>query len=431
MRYEAIDNKLFIENRKKLAKQLKSNSLAIINSHDEMPKNADQLYKFRQHPDVFYLSGIDQAKSVIILFPDAPNEAHREILLVEETNELIATWEGYRYTKEDAIKTSGIKTVLWVDELDSIIQILMYSAENCYLNLNEHLRFKSDVPTKDVRFAAELKAKYPLHNYIRLAPIMAKLRAIKSDTEIKLIKTACDITDKAFRRVLQFVKPGVWEYEIEAEVIHEFIKNRATRHAYDPIIAKAENACVLHYVTNNAQCHDGDFMLIDFGAEYANYAADLSRAFPINGTYTKRQKEVYNAVLKVFKAAQKVLVPGTTIPKYHEEVWKMIEEECIKLGLITKDDVKNQAKNKPAFKKYCPHGISHHMGLAVHDVADINLPIEEGMVFTIEPGLYIPEEKFGVRIENDFLVTKNGLVDLMSNIPIEVEEIEDIMQSGR
>ena len=427
MKYPAIDSRLFIENRKKYAALLSAKSIAFFNSNDEMPRNGDANFMFRQNSDLFWLTGIDQEQTILVVAPHHPIAEYREMLFVRKTNEHIAVWEGHKYTKEEARAASGIQSVYWLDDFQSILPVLMHHSDKVFLNLNENDRFVTEVPYRDERFAASLRAKYPHHEYERSGPMMAALRVIKSDTEIALMRTACDITDKAFRRVLHFTKPGVNECEIEAEIIHEFIRNRATGHAYTPIIASGPNACVLHYNDNNQVCKEGDVILLDFGAEYANYAADLSRSIPVSGKFTARQRDVYNAVLRVMRAARKLLLPGTIISKYHEEVGMIMEEELIKLGLLDATAVKNQNPKAPLYKKYFMHGTSHFLGLDVHDIGSRYEPLQAGMVLTCEPGIYIPEEGLGIRIENDILITSKGPVDLMEKIPIEVEEIEALM----
>jgi Xaa-Pro aminopeptidase len=430
MKYQAIDNNLFIENRKKFKNNLKPNALAIFVSNDIMPTNADGSMGFKQNNDLFYLSGIDQEDTILVIFPDVKDGKHKEILFVKETSELIAIWEGAKLNKVQATEVSGIEMVYWHHEFEKIVQALFTQAETIYLNSNEHTRRSIDTETAQERFNKTILAKYPLHKYERSAPIMHKIRAIKSTQEIDLIQQACDITEKGFRRLLNFVKPGVWEYEIEAELIHEFIRNRSKGWAYGPIIASGKNACVLHYVENNLQCKDGDIILLDVAAEYSNYASDLTRAIPVNGKYTKRQKEVYNAVLRVHRAATKLLMPGQTFDKYNKEVGNLMTEELLQLGLIKKEEVKSQNPNWPAYKKYFMHGTSHFLGLDVHDVGFFHEPIQAGMVFTVEPGIYIPEEGLGIRIENNILVTTNGQLDLMKNIPIETDEIEELMSKA-
>lgn len=427
MKYAAIDNNLFIENRKKFKNSLKPNSLAIFVSNDIMPTNADGSMGFRQNSDLFYLSGIDQEDTILVIFPDVKDGRHKEILFVKETSELIAIWEGAKLNKAQTTAVSGVEQVYWHHEFEKVMKAFFFQAETIYLNSNEHTRRYIDTETAQDRFNKTILAKYPLHKIERSAPIMQKIRSIKSTQEIDLIQQACDITEKGFRRLLGFIKPGVWEYEIEAELIHEFIRNRSQGWAYGPIVASGKNACVLHYVENNQQCKDGDVILLDVAAEYSNYASDLTRSVPVNGKYTKRQKDVYNAVLRVHRAATKLLVAGQMFDKYNKEVGDLMTEELLQLGLLKKEEVKNQNPNWPAYKKYFMHGTSHFLGLDVHDVGFFNEPIQAGMVFTVEPGIYIPEEGLGIRIENNILVTTNGQLDLMKNIPIEADEIEDLM----
>ncbi|MGQ0829720.1 MAG: aminopeptidase P family protein [Bacteroidota bacterium] len=427
MKYEAFDSKLFIENRKRFAASLKPNSIALFVSNDIMPTNADGSMGFVQNADLFYLSGVDQEETILLIYPDAVTKSHKEILFVRETNETIAIWEGAKLTKEQATQTSGVKNVHWASHFEQVIKPIMLQAEHIYLNSNEHSRRYIDTETAQMRFNKSIVAKYPLHKIERSAPIMHKIRAIKSQPEIDAIQQACNITEKGFRRLLDFVKPGVMEYEIEAELIHEFIRNRSRGFAYGPIIASGKNACVLHYVDNNKECKAGDVLLLDVAAEYGNYASDLTRCLPVSGKFTTRQKEVYNAVLRVMRAAIKMLTVGNTIPEYHKAVGQLMENELIGLGLLTTDDIKKQNPELPAYKKYFMHGTSHFMGLDVHDVGDFNRKLEAGMVFTCEPGIYIPEENLGIRLENDILVTASGPVDLMRNIPIEADEIEKLM----
>jgi len=427
MRYLPVNNDLFIQNRKNFTERLKPNSLAIFNSSDEMPRNGDQNFLFRQNSDIFYLCGIDQEKSILILFPDCPVEKYREALLLRETSETIAIWEGHKYSRDEAISASGISTILWLDSLDSVIAEIMVHAENIYLNTHEQLKFIPEITSRDNRFANDLKNKYPVHNYQRSGPILTELRLIKSDLEIDLMKEAIKITDKAFRRVLKFVIPGVMEYEIQAEIEHEFISSKANGSAYHPIIASGNNANCLHYNDNNDECKSGELILLDFGAEYANYCSDLSRTIPVNGKFSERQKEIYNATLRVQKEAIKLMVTGNTIDKLNAEVAKIMEKELITLGLFTEEDVQNQDKEKPLWAKYYIHGTSHFMGLDVHDVGSKQVEFKPGMVLSCEPGIYIPDEKLGIRIETDILISDNGPVDLMADIPVEVEEIEMLM----
>ena len=385
---------------------------------------------FQQHRDILYLSGVDQEESILVLFPNASNPNDKEVLFLKETSELIAIWEGEKLTKEAAFETSGIKTVYWLNQFDTIFNQLMAEAEGIYFNTNEHLRANTEVQTREDRFIEKYKAKYPAHHVHKSAPILHALRSVKEQTELDLIEHACGITKKGVHRVLDFLTPGVWEYELEAEISHEFLCNRSKGFAYTPIIASGKNACVLHYIENNMQCKDGDVILMDFGAEYANYASDLTRSFPVNGRYTDRQRAVYNSVLHVKKEAEKLLVPGTLIPEYHKEVGKIMEAELVKLKLIDATDIKNQNPDWPAYKKYFMHGTSHHIGLDTHDSGLYHKPIEAGMVFTCEPGIYIPAENLGIRLEDDLVVQAKGAPkNLMATIPLEADEIEDIMNS--
>lgn len=428
MRYERIDKRLFERNRTKFMQKMKAGTLAVFNSNDIYPISADSTIPFHQHRDIFYLSGVDQEESILVLFPDATDEKYREVLFLRETNDHIAIWEGEKLTKEAAYESTGIKTIFWLKEFNQVFKQMMAEAEGIYFNTNEHLRGNTEVQLREDRFIDWCKKEYPAHQVHKSAPILHEIRSVKEDIEIKLMQEACDITTGAVRRVLDFMKPGVWEYEIEAEIIHEFTKKRAKGFAYTPIIATGKNACVLHYIENKDQCKDGDVILMDFGAEYANYCADQTRAYPINGKYTDRQKEVYNAVLHVKKEAEKLLVPGTLIPEYHKEVGKLMEEQLLKLKLIDKTDIKNQNPDWPAYKKYFMHGTSHFIGLDTHDYGLYHKPISAGMIFTCEPGIYIPEENLGIRLEDD-LIVQDGKppINMMPDIPIEIEEIEDIM----
>jgi len=427
MRYLPIDKRLFIRNRKRFVKKLEKKSIAVFNSNDIMPTSADGTHGFIQQTDLFYLSGIDQEESTLVICPDAKEEKFREILFLKETNEKIALWEGHKYSKDEAMAVSGIKSVYWNHEFNNIFKPLVLESDNIYLNTNEHLRADSSVETRDGRFLQWCRKCFPLHHYQRLAPIMRHLRAVKSTPEVELIKKACRITDTTFRRLLGFVKPGVWEFEIEAEIYHEFLRNRSRGPAFETIVASGIDSCTLHYVKNDKQCRDNELVLIDFGAEYANYAADVTRTVPVNGKFSKRQKEVYNAVLKVQKAAIKLLKPGNTIEKYTRKVGKIMEAELIRLGLLKAAAVKKQSDDEPLYRKYFPHGTSHHLGLDVHDYGDRHRKFEPGMVFTCEPGIYIRDEAIGIRIENDILITKDEPVDLTGGIPREAEEIEELM----
>lgn len=428
MKYDPIDNRLFIKNRKHFMAHLESKSLAVFNSNDIYPIGADSTMPFQQARDIFYLSGIDQEESMLLLFPDAVEEKHKEVLFVRKTDEHIAVWEGPKLTKEEATKVSGIQTVYWLEEFDSIFFELMSQADTIYFNTNEHYRQAVVTETREDRFIKATKEKYPAHRWAKSNPILQRLRSVKDPIELDLMQKACDITEKGFRRILNFVKPGVWEYEIEAEFIHEFIRNRSKGFAYTPIIASGNNANILHYIENNQQCKDGDLILLDVGAEYANYSSDMTRTIPINGRFTPRQKEVYQAVLDVLREANTLLVPGTYWKEYHVEVGKIMTDKLLQLGLLDKADVKNEDPEWPAYKKYFMHGTSHHLGLDTHDYGLLWEPMKANMVFTIEPGIYIPEEGFGVRLENDVVIQEHGNpIDLMKNIPIEVDEIEDLM----
>ncbi|GAA4459839.1 aminopeptidase P family protein [Nibrella saemangeumensis] len=431
MRYSPIDNQLFVQNRQRLAQRLKPKSMVVLNANDIMPTNADGTMGFRQNNDLFYLSGIDQEETILVLFPDHPDEKFREVLFLRETSELIEIWEGHKLTKAEAEQVSGIsqKQIYWTHEFDFVFTQMVFEAEQVYLNTNEHTRATVEVETRDARFIRQFKERYPLHRLERLSPVMHYLRATKLPQEVELIRTAIDITDKMFRRLLGFIKPGMWEYEIEAEMYHEFIRNRSKGPAYTPIIASGASACVLHYIENSKQCKDGDVLLLDIGAEYANYNADMTRSVPVNGRFTQRQRAVYDAVLRVMREAQKMLVPGNLWDDYHKEVGKVMESELIGLGLLDRSEVAKQDPDAPLYKKYFMHGTSHFLGLDVHDVGNKYRKFEPGMVFTCEPGIYIREEGLGIRLENNILITESGNVDLMAKIPLEAEEIEELMNS--
>ncbi len=428
MKYENIGKDLFIGNRKRLIKELKPGSIAIFNSNDIMPTNADGTMAFRQNNDLFYLSGIDQEESILVVCPDFPDKKYKEVLFLRETNERIAVWEGHKLTKKEATDISGVETVLWMGEFEKLFHhmMVMGGVDHVYLPTNEHYRADIVVETRSARFISSCREKFPLHKYHRIAPLLAQLRAIKQPREIELSQEACNITEKGFRRILNFVKPGVKEYEIEAEFIHEFIRNRSKGFAYSPIIASGANACVLHYVENSQTCKEGDVLLLDVGAEYANYNSDMTRSIPVNGRFTKRQKEVYNAVLRVMRAASGMLRPGVVYFDYHKEVQKLMESELLKLKLITKKEI-NDKTGKSAASKYFMHGTGHHLGLDVHDTGNMYAKMQAGMLWTVEPGIYIPAEKLGIRLENNVVIGKNKNSDLMKNIPIEMEEIEDLM----
>lgn len=429
MRYKTIDKELFISNRKRLVKELKTNAIVAVNANDIMPTNSDGTMRFHQNSDLFYLTGVDQEETILVLCPDFPDEKYREVLFLRETSELIATWEGHKLTKDEARALTGIETVLWTSEFSKMfnLMMLMGDVEHVYLNSNDHYRAEVPVETREMRFVKWCMEKYPLHKYERLAPILHRLRSVKSALEIDLMQRACDITAQAFQRVLKFVKPGVKEYEIEAEYVHEFVRNGSRGFAYTPIIASGANSCVLHYIENDQACKDGDLLLLDVGAEYANYNADLTRTIPVNGKFSPRQKEVYNAVLHIQREAIKLLKAGTKYYDYHKEVQKITESELIKLKLLDKEDVKKQDANRPLFMKYFMHGTGHQLGLDVHDVGSMYHKMQLGQVWTVEPGIYIKEEGIGVRIENNVVIQENGVLDLMKNIPVEVEEIESLM----
>jgi Xaa-Pro aminopeptidase len=430
MRYHPIEPQLFIDNRQRLAAKLSPHSMAVLNSNDVMPTSADGVHPFIQQTDLFYLCGIDQEESILVLCPDAVETKHREILFVRQTNETIALWEGPRYTKEQAADASGIATVYWTSEFEKIFRPLVLESDSIYLNSNEHLRAESSVVTRDQRFLQWCRKAFPLHRYQRLAPLMHELRAVKSEAEIALIRQACGITEAAFRRLLGFIRPGVWEFEIEAEIMHAFIRRRSRGPAYAPIIASGAGACILHYIKNNQQCRDGDLVLMDFGAEYANYASDLTRTVPVNGRFSPRQRQVYETVWRVHRGAIDLLRPGKTLDDYHKAVGRLMEKELIELGLLKQADVKDQDPDKPLYKKYFMHGTSHHMGLDVHDYGQRHRPFEPGMVLTCEPGIYIPDEDIGIRLENDILISDDDPIDLMASIPIDPDEIEELMAAG-
>jgi Xaa-Pro aminopeptidase len=423
-----LEPKIFIENRKRFIKEMKPDSIAIFNSNDEVPSNGDALYRFQQNTELYWLCGIEQEDTMVILFPDAPEEKYREVLVLVRPNEIKEKWDGKRLRAEEGKKISGIKTVIWLDAIDALLQQWIHLADTIYLNTNENDRKGNLLETRDYRYIKEMKERYPLHHYERAAKIMGELRAIKTPYEVEVIKQAIDITDKTFRRVLQFIKPGIMEYEIEAEIFHEFLRNRAKGEAYGSIIASGDRARTLHYVFNNEECKDGELVLMDFGANYGGYAADLTRTVPVNGKFTRRQKEVYNACLHLHNYAKSLLKPGITIVDYHEKVGEEATKIFIKIGLLKKEDIKNEDKENRAYRKYLYHGISHHLGLDVHDLGPKVEPLKPGMVLTVEPGIYIEEEHMGVRIENNVWITKDGNTDLMKNIPIAAEDIEKLMK---
>ena len=430
MKYLPIDSKLFKRNRSKFISQMLPNSIAVFNSNDIFSTGADSTLPFYQHRNIFYLSGVDQEESILILNPNANDLAHKEILFLKETSDLIAIWEGAKLNKDQAKSSTGIQSIYWLDEFESIFSKLMDNVDKVYFNNNDHYRKAVEMQTREDRFLIWLKSNYPKHKIEYSFPIMEKLRGVKEPEEIELIQKACDITEKGFRRVLKFLKPGVMEFHVEAEYSHEFLRNRSKGFAYTPIIASGYNACVLHYINNNMQCKDGDMLLMDVGAEYANYSSDMTRTIPVNGRFTDRQKSVYQAVLNVKNEASKMLIPGTLWEEYHVEVGKLMTSELISLGLLDKSDIQNQDHKNPAYKKYFMHGTSHHMGLDTHDYGDLKTPMVANMVFTVEPGIYIPDENLGIRLEDDVVIKNSGNpINLMKSIPIEIEEIEEIMNS--
>lgn len=428
MKYNPIPNQLFIKNRTKFVAQLKPKSIAVFNSNDIFTTGADSTMPFEQHSDIFYLSGVDQEESILLLFPDALDSSCREVLFVKETNDHIAIWEGAKLTKDQATKASGIKTVYWLSDFDKVFFDLMTEAETIYFNTNEHYRQAVELESRETRFIKSVKDKFPAHNWAKSFPIMQHIRGIKEPEEIELLQTACNITEKGFRRILGFVKPSIMEYEIEAEYMHEFLRNRSKGFAYTPIIGSGFNACVLHYIENNQACKDGDMLLMDVGAEYANYSSDMTRTIPVNGRFTDRQRAVYNAVHRVKNEATKMLVPGTIWAEYHVEVGKIMTSELLGLGLLDKADIQNEDAKRPAYKKYFMHGTSHHIGLDTHDYGELKTPMKANMVFTVEPGIYIQEESMGIRLEDDVIIQEKGApFNLMQNIPIDADEIEDLM----
>ena len=428
MKYLPISNQLFTKNRAKFIAQMKPKSIAVFNSNDTFTTGADSTLPFKQSSDLLYLSGADQEESILVLFPDAINPKHREILFLTETSKLIEIWYGAKYSKEEATQVSGIETIYWLSEFDKVFYDLMTEAESVYFNTNEHYRQSVVIESREDRFIKKCKADFPAHKWEKSAQIMLNIRGVKEPEEIEILQTACNITNKGFRRVLPFVKPGIMEFEIEAEYMHEFLRNRSKGFAYTPIIGAGYSACVLHYIENNKECKDGDMLLMDVGAEYANYSSDMTRTIPVNGRFTERQKAVYNAVLRVKDEATKMLVPGTDWAEYHKEVGKLMTNELLTLKLLDKADVQNEDANWPAYKKYFMHGTSHHLGLDTHDYGALKTPMKANMVFTVEPGIYIPEENMGIRLEDDVVIQEKGNpFNLMRDIPITVEEIEDLM----
>jgi len=430
MKYLPLNKDIFINNRKRFVKELQQNSIAIFVSNDEFPSNGDALHSFKQNSDLFWLTGIEQEDSMLILFPDNVDTQYREVLVLVRPNELKEKWDGKRLRDNEATAISGIQTIVWLDSIDALLQTWIHLADNIYLDSNENDRKANLVRSREYRFIDEMKNRYPLHNYCRAAKIFAKLRGIKTKEEVEVIQKAIDITENTFRKLLGFIQPGVMEYEIEAEIMHSFLRQRATGEAYGSIIASGDRARTLHYVSNNQECKDGELILMDFGAAYGGYNADLTRTVPVNGKFTKRQKTVYNACLHLHNYAKSLLKPGISIVDYTEKVGEEATQQFLKIGLLKKTDVKNEDKSNRAYRKYLYHGISHHLGIDVHDLGTRTAPIQQGMLFTVEPGIYIEEEQMGIRIENNLWITKNGNIDLMKNIPITVEEIETLMKKG-
>ena len=428
MKYLPLNSEIFINNRKRFTRQMVPNSIAVFVSNDEWPSNGDAIHTFKQNTNLFWLSGITQEDSMVILFPDCPDPKYREVLVLVRPNELKEKWDGKRLRVKEAFAISGMATVVWADSIDALLQTWIHLADTIYLDTNENDRKASSIRSRQYRFADEIKTAYPLHNYQRAAKIMKELRSIKTKEEIEVVQKAIDITEHTFRRLLTFIKPGVNEYEIEAEIFHDFLLQRATGPAYNSIIASGDNARTLHYISNNSECKDGDLILMDFGAEYGGYCADLTRTVPVNGQFGRRQKTVYNACLHLHNYAKSILKPGISIVAYTEKIGEEATQQFLKIGLLRKSEVKNEDPENRAYRKYLYHGISHHLGLDVHDLGTRTEPIKAGMLFTIEPGIYIEEEKMGVRIENNFWITRNGNIDLMKNIPITVEEIEALMK---
>lgn len=428
MKHLPLNPQLFVENRKRFIKEMKSGGIAIFNSNDEITSNGDALYRFQQNSDLYWLCGIEQEDTMLVFFPDNPDPRFREVLVLVRPNELKEKWDGKRLRAKEATALCGIQTIVWLDSLDAMLQVWIHLADIIYLNTNENDRKTPSTNSRDYRYAAEMQQRYPLHKYERSARIMKQLRGIKTKFEVEVLQQAVDITEKTFRRLLQFIKPGVFEHEIEAEIMHEFLRNRARGEAYGSILASGDNARTLHYISNNAECKDGELILMDFGANYGGYAADLTRTVPVNGKFTARQRKVYNACLHLHNYAKSLLKPGTVINEYHEKVGDEATQTFLKIGLISKADVKNEDKDNRAYRKYLYHGISHHLGVDVHDLGTKSAPLQQGMLLTVEPGIYIEEEQMGIRIENNVWLTRNGNKDLFKNIPVTAEEIELLMK---
>ena len=430
MRYKPLNSSIYNRNRLNFMNQMKENSMAIFNSNDIYPVSADSELPFEQHRDIFHLTGIDQEETILILYPSSKDSKTRENLFIRKSDEHTKIWEGEKLTKQLASELSGIESVYFVEDFKNILHSISSKIDTFYINKNEHYRANSPVETREDRFISWLLKKYPAHKVEKSNPILQRLRSIKHLDEINQIRKACQITKKGFDRVLKFIKPGVWEYQIEAEFIHEFINNSSKGFAYSPIIASGLDNNVLHYVKNNKQCKDGELILMDVGAEYGNYSSDMTRTIPVSGRFSKRQREVYNSVLNVKNEATKLLKVGNNWKTFHEQVGEIMTKELLNIRLIDKVDIKNETKKNPAYKKYFMHGTSHHLGLDTHDYGLLEDPFQENMVFTVEPGIYIPKEGFGVRLEDDVVIKSKGEpINLMIDIPIEAEEIEDIMNS--
>ncbi len=430
MRYAPIPSDLFVDNRRRLTELMLPNSLAVVNANDILPTNADGSLRLWQNSDLFHLSGVNQEESILLLYPGAHEPKQREMLFLRETSELIAIWEGHKLTRDEARKVSGIQSVHWLSEFPAMFRRLMCECDRAYLNTNEHKRAVVDVETRDVRFIRETQRQFPLHSYERLARLMHRIRAVKSPGEVALMRRACDLTRRGFQRVLRFLKPGVNEMEIEAEFAHEFIRGGGG-FSYTPIIGSGANACVLHYLDNNQVCKKGDLVLMDVGASYANYQSDMTRTLPVSGRYSRRQKQVYNSVLRILRETSRLAVPGKLPRDWQKEAEALTQEELLGLGLLKRSDIRSQSPDRPALKKYFMHGVGHPLGLDVHDVGITTEPMQAGWVMTVEPAIYIPEEGFAVRLENDILLGRDGNVDLMADIPIETDEIEEIMSKRR
>ena len=428
MKHLPLDPLIFIQNRKRFTEKMAKGSIAIFNSNDEMPANGDALYPFQQNSDLYWLTGIQQEETMLVLFPGNPDPKCREVLVLLRPNELKEKWDGKRLRAEEGKAISGIDTVVWLDSLGAMLQSWIHQADTIYLNTNENDRKSSPVPTRDYRYIREMKRRYPLHHFARSARILKELRGVKTAAEIKVMQEAINITHKTFEKLLTIIRPGIMEYEIEAEIFHSFLSQRASGEAYGSIVACGDRARTLHYVSNNQECRDGELILMDFGARYGGYCADLTRTVPVNGKFTKRQAEVYNACLHLHNFAKSLLKPGISVNDYTEKVGEEASSTFVRIGLLKESDIKNEDKENRAYRKYLYHGISHHLGIDVHDLGTRTEPLLPGMVLTVEPGIYIEEEQMGIRIENNVVITENGNRDLMEKIPITIEQIEALMK---